>query len=69
MKRRCLYSWVDYPDFERELKIIEVKVPDASHELSEQVAAFVQELRQAELYKKAGVSRDTGLDSCLGCLK
>ncbi len=56
MKRRCLYSWVDYPDFERELKIIEVKVPDASHELSEQVAAFVQELRQAELYKKAGVS-------------
>ncbi len=56
LKRRCLYYWIDYPDFDKELRIIETKVPDASRRLSEQVAAFVQELRRAELYKAAGVS-------------
>ena len=56
LKRRCLYCWIDYPDLEKELRIVRVKVPQASAALSEQAAAFVQELRQAELYKTAGVS-------------
>ena len=56
LKRRCLYCWIDYPDFEKELRIVQVKVPAASTALSEQATAFVQELRKAELYKTAGVS-------------
>lgn len=56
LKRRCLYCWIDYPDLEKELRIVRVKVPQASSGLSEQATAFVQELRQAELYKTAGVS-------------
>ena len=56
LKRRCLYCWIDYPDLEKELRIVRAKVPGASRALSEQATAFVQELRQAELYKTAGVS-------------
>ena len=56
LKRRCVYCWIDYPDFEKELRIVETKVPGAGRALSEQATAFVQELRQADLYKKAGVS-------------
>ena len=56
LKRRCLYSWIDYPSFEKELQIINTKVPAAGPALAEQVTAFVQELRLAELYKNAGVS-------------
>ncbi len=56
LKRRCLYCWIDYPDFDKELRIVRVKVPQASAALSNQATAFVQELRQAELYKTAGVS-------------
>jgi MoxR-like ATPase len=56
LKRRCLYAWIDYPDFAKERRIVAEKVPGASARLAEQVAAFVQELRTAELYKTAGVS-------------
>lgn len=56
LKRRCLYAWIDYPDFEKELRIITTKVPDASKHLAQQVAGFIQELRRAELYKVTGVS-------------
>jgi len=56
LKRRCLYHWIDYPDFEKELAIVTTKVPDAPARLAAQVTAFVQELRTAELYKAAGVS-------------
>jgi len=56
LKRRCLYCWIDYPDFEKELRIIQAKAPGASEQLGEQVAAFVQELRRAELYKTTGIS-------------
>ena len=56
LKRRCLYSWIEYPSFEKELQIINTKVPEAGTALAEQVTAFVQELRLAELYKNAGVS-------------
>ena len=56
LKRRCLYWWIDYPDFEKELRIITEKVPEAPARLAQQVARFVQELRTAELYKVSGVS-------------
>ena len=56
LKRRCLYCWIDYPTFDKELAIITAKVPAAGDRLARQVAGFVQELRQAELYKVAGVS-------------
>jgi MoxR-like ATPase len=56
LKRRCLYYWIDYPDFAKEYRVLTAKVPGASARLAEQIAAFVQELRSVELYKPAGVS-------------
>jgi MoxR-like ATPase len=56
LKRRCVYAWIDYPDFDKEYRIVTAKVPGASARLAAQIAAFVQELRGVELYKAAGVS-------------
>ena len=56
LKRRCVYAWIDYPGFEKELQIVTTKVPEAPAALAEQVTGFVQELRRAELYKVTGVS-------------
>ena len=56
LKRRCLYHWVDFPEFDKELAIVTAKVPGAPERLAAQVTAFVQELRTADLYKHAGVS-------------
>lgn len=56
LKRRCLYHWLDYPDATRELEIIRGKVPGADVRLSEQVVAFVQELRRRDLFKAPGVA-------------
>jgi MoxR-like ATPase len=56
LKRRCLYSWIPYPDFEKEYRIVTARMPDAPRRLAEQVTAFVQELRGADLHKLAGVS-------------
>ena len=56
LKRRCLYFWIDLPDFEKELRIVTAKVPHAPRRLAEQATAFVQQLRSAELYKQAGIS-------------
>ncbi len=56
LKRRCLYYWIDYPAFDAELQIVLAKVPEAPQQLARQVTAFVQDLRQAELYKLPGVA-------------
>jgi MoxR-like ATPase len=56
LKRRCLYYWIDYPTFEKELQIVTAKVPEAPAELSRQVTAFIQDLRQGDLYKVPGVA-------------
>jgi MoxR-like ATPase len=56
LKRRCVYAWIDYPDFDKEYRIVLAKVPGADARLAAQAAAFVQELRGVELYKAAGVS-------------
>lgn len=56
IKRRCFYYWVDYPDAKRELEILAVKVPDADKDLSRQIVAFVQRLRDMDLFKLPGVA-------------
>jgi MoxR-like ATPase len=56
LKRRCLYHWIDYPDFAKEYGIVLAKVPNAPAQLARQVVAFVQELRREELYKLPGVA-------------
>jgi MoxR-like ATPase len=45
VKRRCLYHWLDYPDRDRELAIVQARVPQASAALAQQVAQFVGRLR------------------------
>ena len=56
LRRRCLYLWIDYPPFEKELAIVRLKAPGASDELATQVVGLVQQLRRAKLAKVPGVS-------------
>jgi MoxR-like ATPase len=56
LKRRCVYAWIDYPDFDKEHRIVSAKVPGLSARLAEQVTTFVQELRTVDLYKASGIS-------------
>jgi MoxR-like ATPase len=56
LKRRCFYHWVDYPSAERELEIIQLRVPGASERLSRQIVGFVQKLRAEDLFKLPGVA-------------
>ncbi|MEO0603099.1 MAG: MoxR family ATPase [Myxococcota bacterium] len=56
LKRRCLYHWVDYPDPARELQILRTRVPEAEARLAEQVVAFVQALREVDVFKRPGVA-------------
>ncbi|GMR09214.1 MAG: MoxR family ATPase [Anaerolineae bacterium] len=56
LKRRCLYHWIDYPSFEREFEILRLRLPKAPEQLSRQVTAFVQKVREADLYKVPGVA-------------
>ena len=65
LKRRCLYHWVDYPDFEREMAILQARAPEASDALSREVVAFVQRLRTEDLFKKPGVAETIDWAKCL----
>jgi len=65
LKRRCLYHWVDYPDFTREVEILNARAPEASETLSRQVVAFVQQLRTEDLFKKPGVAETIDWAKCL----
>ena len=56
LKRRCLYQWIEYPSFEKEVAIVRARAPEASLALAEQVTAMVQEMRAEDLYKTPGVS-------------
>ena len=56
VKRRCLYHWVDFPDAQRELAILQRRVPGAGAALARQIVAFVQQLRGIELYKQPGIA-------------
>lgn len=68
LKRRCLYYWIDYPDFQKEMQIVSSKLPDAPRRLAEQVTGFIQELRQTELYKIPGVSETIDWTAALQAL-
>lgn len=56
LKRRCMYYWIDYPSFEKEYRIVQEKVPGLPEKLAQQAVAFVQALRQQDLYKAPGVA-------------
>jgi len=56
LKRRCLYHWIDYPSFEKEMKIVRAKLPGIEEELGSQVVRFVQAVRQLDLTKPPGVT-------------
>ncbi|MGF1628345.1 MAG: AAA family ATPase [Kiloniellaceae bacterium] len=56
LKRRCFYHWVDFPSAERELEILRVKAPQVSAKLSHQIVAFVQALRDHDLFKAPGIA-------------
>lgn len=56
LKRRCFYHWIDYPSFEKELKIVRVRLPGVAEELGRQVVRFVQATRELDLAKPPGVT-------------
>ncbi|WP_424993237.1 AAA family ATPase [Oceaniradius stylonematis] len=68
LKRRCLYHWVDYPDFDREMDILRARVPEATETLSAEIVAFVQGLRGADLFKNPGVAETIDWAKCLVAL-
>ncbi|MXU66124.1 AAA family ATPase [Oceanomicrobium pacificus] len=68
LKRRCLYHWVDYPDFTREMEILTARAPEATETLSREVVAFVQKLRTEDLFKKPGVAETIDWAKCLVAL-
>jgi MoxR-like ATPase len=69
LKRRCLYQWIGYPSFDKELAIVREHAPAASARLAERVTAMVQEMRTGELYKKPGVSETIDWVSALVALE
>jgi MoxR-like ATPase len=56
LRRRCLYQYIDYPDYDKELAIVRKKAPHAAAELAQQIVAFVQGVRRIELQKKPGIA-------------
>jgi len=65
LKRRCLYHWVDYPGFDREVEILNAREPDVSETLSREIVAFVQSLRTEDIFKKPGVAETIDWAKCL----
>ena len=65
LKRRCLYHWVGYPSAERELAIVQAKLPGIAKALSEQIVGFVQALRKEDLFKAPGVAETLDWASAL----
>jgi len=56
LKRRCLYYWIEYPDFQKELAIVRAKAPNVEPMLAKQITSFVQEMRRMELFKAPGIA-------------
>ena len=56
LKRRCVYHWIDYPEFEKEIEIVRRKVPELEENLGREIVTFVQALRAKDLYKLPGVA-------------
>ena len=68
LKRRCLYHWVEHPDFEREVEIVRLRVPHVIEPLARQVAGAVEAMRQRNLYKPPGVAETIDWATALGTL-
>ncbi|HEX9854880.1 MAG TPA: MoxR family ATPase [Acidimicrobiia bacterium] len=68
LKRRCLYHWIDYPDFARELAILRRKAPEVPSRLAEQIAKTMQRLRAMDLFKPPGVAETLDWAAALGVL-
>jgi MoxR-like ATPase len=56
LKRRCLFHWIEYPTFEKEMSIVRTRLPGIEEELATQVVRFVQAVRQLDLEKPPGVA-------------
>ena len=56
IRRRCLYLWIEYPDFEKEMTILKTKIPGLDQKLGEQICAFMEELRKLKLEKTPGIA-------------
>jgi MoxR-like ATPase len=65
LKRRCLYHWVAYPDFDREMEILRARLPNCPAVLSAEIVAFVQRLRCEDLFKNPGVAETVDWARCL----
>jgi MoxR-like ATPase len=68
LKRRCLYHWVEHPTFDREVAIVQLRVPEAGEVLARQVAGAVEALRGISLYKPPGVAETIDWAMALGRL-
>ena len=68
LKRRCLYHWVEHPDFEREVAIVRLRAPEAVPRLARQVAGAVEALREMHLYKPPGVAESIDWAASLATL-
>jgi MoxR-like ATPase len=68
LRRRCLYLYIDYPDFDKELAIVRSKVPEIDVRLGSQICAFMQELRQMKLDKTPGVAETLDWAQALAAL-
>jgi MoxR-like ATPase len=68
LKRRCLYHWIDHPDFEREVAIVTRKVPGVDPVLAREVAGAAEVLRSLDLYKPPGVAETIDWATALGRL-
>jgi MoxR-like ATPase len=68
LKRRCLYHWVEHPDFEREVAIVRLRAPEAVPTLARQVAGAVEALREMHLYKPPGVAESIDWAASLAAL-
>jgi MoxR-like ATPase len=68
LKRRCIYHWIDYPSFEKELEIVITKNPGIQQKLAQAITSFVQELREADLYKTPGVAETLDWATALAAL-
>ena len=56
LRRRCLYQYIDYPDYEKELAIVRTRAPEVAAQLARQIVAFVQAARHMDLKKKPGIA-------------
>jgi len=56
LKRRCLYHWIDYPSYEKELRIVLTRVPGVKEELARQVCNVMHQIREIDFLKKPGIA-------------